>query len=217
MRISPSSYHIARFGRPCSFTERRSRCPKPHCSARNSKEGRYGVPHSSDARYSWKQHRHRCSPLCRPGPRPRHSTRQSRELGQSSTYNQLSGVSDHSQKIQASLPATTPIQPAAEPSADHPNALALPPPPPGIQVTGLLGSSSSDHQHTLHYLYASQIATIVWTAEGGGALAGPRRDVIIGLALRKSAPSPDDEGSLSEAERETYNAIMLLLQEILKR
>ncbi|KAL1676985.1 hypothetical protein EV122DRAFT_215118 [Schizophyllum commune] len=119
--------------------------------------------------------------------------------------------------IQASLPATTPIQPAAEPSADHPNALALPPPPPGIQVTGLLGSSSSDHQHTLHYLYASQIATIVWTAEGGGALAGPRRDVIIGLALRKSAPSPDDEGSLSEAERETYNATMLLLQEILKR
>ncbi|KAL1694642.1 hypothetical protein GGG16DRAFT_122346 [Schizophyllum commune] len=119
--------------------------------------------------------------------------------------------------IQASLPATMPIQPAAEPSADHPNALALPPPPPGIQVTGLLGSSSSDHQHTLHYLYASQIATIVWTAEGGGALAGTRRDVIIGLALRKSAPSPDDEGSLSAAERETYNAIMLLLQEILKR
>ncbi|KAL1761736.1 hypothetical protein FB107DRAFT_200506 [Schizophyllum commune] len=119
--------------------------------------------------------------------------------------------------IQASLPATTPIQPASEPNADHPNALALPPPPPGIQVTGLLGSSSSDHQHTLHHLYASQIATIVWTAEGGRALAGPRRDVIIGLAPRKSAPAPDDDDSLSEAERETYNAIMLLLQEILKR
>ncbi|KAL1747552.1 hypothetical protein HDZ31DRAFT_80391 [Schizophyllum fasciatum] len=119
--------------------------------------------------------------------------------------------------IQASLPATTPLQPAPEPDPVHPNALALPPPPPGIQVTGLLGSSSSDHQHTLHYLYASQIATIVWAAEGGGALSGPRRDVVIGLALRKPVSPPEEDDSLTATEKETYNAIMLLLLDILKR
>ncbi|TRM56245.1 hypothetical protein BD626DRAFT_441280 [Schizophyllum amplum] len=117
--------------------------------------------------------------------------------------------------LQASLPQTTPLQPAPDPDATNPNAVLLPPPPPGIQLTSLLGSAPSDHQRTLHHLYASQIATIVWVAESGGALAGPRRDVVIGLALRKAAVAEEDN-TLSATERETYNAVMLSLQAMLK-
>ncbi|TRM57611.1 hypothetical protein BD626DRAFT_514447, partial [Schizophyllum amplum] len=48
----------------------------------------------------------------------------------------------HPPQLQASLPQTTPLQPAPDPDATNPNAVLLPPPPPGIQLTSLLGSGS---------------------------------------------------------------------------
>lgn len=67
---------------------------------------------------------------------------------------------------------------------------------------------------TLHSLYAAQIATIVWTAESDGGLEGERRNVVVGIALKKSDEG-DDEG-LSERERNLFVGVMEMLRDSLK-
>lgn len=116
-------------------------------------------------------------------------------------------------KIQASIPQTAPL--LAQPSSDEQerNVSALPPPPPSIQLTPLLGSAPTDHLRTLYTLYASQVATIIWIAEAGGLMDGHRRSVIVGLALEKSGG--EDQG-LSEAERETFHQVMGMIRDLVK-
>lgn len=58
----------------------------------------------------------------------------------------------------------------------------LPPPPDAISLTPLLGTPPKP---TLHSLYTSQIATLVWWTLQ--ELSLPRRPVVVGLALEKSA------------------------------
>lgn len=113
------------------------------------------------------------------------------------------------------MPETAPLLPAPSLDPTEPNALLLPPPPPSIQLTPLLGNAPTDHLRTLHALYASQIATILWTAETEGLMDTGRRSVIVGLALRKS----DTEGSegLTEAERESFHGIMGMVTELTRR
>lgn len=113
------------------------------------------------------------------------------------------------------MPQTAPLLPAPSPDLDEPNALLLPPPPPSIQLTPLLGNAPTDHLRTLHALYASQIATLLWTSEAEGLMDSRRRSVIVGLALRKS----DTEGSeeLTEAERESFHGIMGMITELVRR
>ena len=115
-------------------------------------------------------------------------------------------------KIQASIPQTAPLLAQPSPDMQEPNGSALPPPPPSIQLTPLLGSAPTDHLRTLHALYASQVATIVWVAEAGGLMDERRRSAIVGLALKKSG---EDQG-LSEAERETFHQIMGMVTELVK-
>lgn len=115
-------------------------------------------------------------------------------------------------KIQASIPQTAPLLAQPSPDMQEPNGSALPPPPPSIQLTPLLGSAPTDHLRTLHALYASQVATIVWVAEAGGLMDERRRSVIVGLALKRSG---EDQG-LSEAERETFHQIMGMVTELVK-
>lgn len=67
---------------------------------------------------------------------------------------------------------------------------------------------------TLHSLYAAQIATIVWTAEAEGALEVDRRNVVVGIALRKS--EGDDNDGLSEQERNLFVGVMEMLRDSLK-
>jgi proteasome assembly chaperone 3 len=67
--------------------------------------------------------------------------------------------------------------------------------------------------HTLYALYASQIATIIWTVESKGALQASRRSVIVGLALRKF-DEPIEIG-LTEHERSTFQRVMTMLYELL--
>lgn len=131
---------------------------------------------------------------------------------QSSAFSKLysKSVADYLQ-IQASLPATTPIT-----SSDNsePNPSALPPPPIAIQLTPLLGSAPSDRIQTLHNLYASQIATIVWLAESENPLQINRKNVVVGIALRRSSENSDSD--LSESERTTFYGVMAAIKELLR-
>jgi hypothetical protein len=67
--------------------------------------------------------------------------------------------------------------------------------------------------HTLHSLYAAQIATILWTAEFDGPLEVDRRNVVVGIALRKSDGAGSDE--LSQEEREVFRGVMDMLRDSL--
>jgi len=69
--------------------------------------------------------------------------------------------------------------------------------------------------HTLHSLYAAQIATIVWTEGAFGLLGNFRKRVVVGLALRKS-DGADDEG-VTEKEKDVFQGVMSALRELLAR
>ena len=113
-----------------------------------------------------------------------------------------------------SIPQTAPLLEQPSPDEEEPNASVLPPPPPSIQLTPLLGSAPTDHLRTLYALYASQVATIVWVAEAGGLTDERRRSVIVGLALRKSG---EDEGQgLSVVERETFHQVMGMVKDLVE-
>ncbi|KZT09517.1 uncharacterized protein LAESUDRAFT_674244 [Laetiporus sulphureus 93-53] len=114
--------------------------------------------------------------------------------------------------IQATIPATTVIDPAPPPDPSHPNVTSLPVPPTAIQLTPLLGNAPSEHMQALHSLYASQIATIIWASEAEGTLEVERRGVVVGLALRKT---DEAEGmGLSKHEREVFYGIMDMVDEL---
>jgi proteasome assembly chaperone 3 len=114
--------------------------------------------------------------------------------------------------IQASIPKTTPFpDPSRLDPSDSP---PLPPPPPGIRLTPLFGSAPSEDIRTLHSLYASQIATIVWSAEAAGHLAPLRRKVLVGIALKKVADA--GESVPSPGERRVFMGVMTTLQDALQ-
>ncbi|OBZ75807.1 hypothetical protein A0H81_04307 [Grifola frondosa] len=93
--------------------------------------------------------------------------------------------------IQATIPETIPLLPPPPPDPSQPNVFPLPVPPPSIQLTPLLGNAPSQRLHTLHSLYTSQIATLVWTAEAEGPVDTDRRAVVVGIALVQSAETAD--------------------------
>lgn len=68
---------------------------------------------------------------------------------------------------------------------------------------------------TLHSLFASQIATIIWTAESDGSLEINRRNVVVGLALRKSESSSGD--GLNQQERDLFVGVMDMLRDTLSK
>ncbi|KAF4578812.1 Proteasome Assembly Chaperone [Pleurotus pulmonarius] len=112
--------------------------------------------------------------------------------------------------IQASIPSTAPLLvPSDAPHADEDQ---LPQPPPSIQLTPLMGSAQSDHMHTLNSLYASQIATLVWLAEEE-ALRPTRRNVVVGLALRRT--DSETMPGLIDVEKRTFVQIMGMVREAL--
>lgn len=118
------------------------------------------------------------------------------------------GPDDCCQKIQASIPPTTSLPP--QPSVPG----QLPSPSPAIQLTNLLGSAPSEHIQTLHSLYASQIATLVWLSEPSSAADLGRKSAVVGLALKKLESGED---GLSENEKAVFHEIMGLVQGMLKQ
>ncbi|KAG7447892.1 uncharacterized protein BT62DRAFT_946645 [Guyanagaster necrorhizus] len=115
--------------------------------------------------------------------------------------------------IQATLPPTTSLvaAPAIDPA--DPIAISLPPPPPAIQLTPLLGNAPSEHLQTLHNLFASQIATLVWAAEEESIIRPSRQSVIVGIALQKS--DVNEGVGLSDTERATFLGVMDMVQRLL--
>lgn len=83
-------------------------------------------------------------------------------------------------------------------------------PSPAIQLTPLLGSAISEELRALQALYASQVATIVWTMESSGLLEGSRRPVVVGIALKHNSSGINDT-------RGTYLDIMKMLVELLQQ
>ena len=110
-----------------------------------------------------------------------------------------------------------PPRPSTPDSGDEPTQhtqITLPPPPEAILTTPLLGTPPNP---TLHALYVSQIATLIWWTlqETGSA----RRPVVVGLTLAKESTwrgseqrgnldDEDDEGAVNEGERERFLGIM---------
>lgn len=78
----------------------------------------------------------------------------------------------------------------------------------------MLGSASSEHVQTLHSLYVSQIATLVWVYDASSAIDTGRKAVVVGLALKKL--SDGDEG-LTEDEKLVFREVMNLVQDMLKQ
>ncbi|KAH9935020.1 uncharacterized protein B0H18DRAFT_979432 [Fomitopsis serialis] len=117
--------------------------------------------------------------------------------------------------IQATIPATTALDPAPPPDPSEPNVIPLPPPPPAIQLTPLLGSAPSEHMQTLHSLYTSQVATVIWTEEVQEFMEAERRPIVVGLALRKSSEA---EGlGLAEYERKVFYGVMEMVRELVQQ
>ncbi|WOO82882.1 uncharacterized protein LOC62_04G006365 [Vanrija pseudolonga] len=109
---------------------------------------------------------------------------------------------------QAHLPPVAQLVPPPAHTDAAPSALsALPPPPPATHLTPLLGAPP---QPTLHELYVSQIATLVWWALQ--LARAPRRPVVVGLALKRAPRGPglddDDEGVDGDDERVRFAGVM---------
>ncbi|KAF4615031.1 hypothetical protein D9613_003115 [Agrocybe pediades] len=115
--------------------------------------------------------------------------------------------------IQATLPETAPLLPSQQ-DPSQPNKIQLPEPSPAIQLTPLLGGSPSPHLQDLYSLYASQIATIIWTEESKVGLEGIRRGVVVGLALYKQGGGQEDENA--SGEREVFEGVMEMVYDLLQ-
>lgn len=115
--------------------------------------------------------------------------------------------------IQASIPPTAPLNPAPAPTPNDPNP--LPPISPAIQTTQLLGQAPTEHLQTLHSLYASQIATLIWTYEGNLSALIPRRNIITAISLKQSQTK--EEETVADEERALFRAVMEMVDELLTR
>jgi proteasome assembly chaperone 3 len=104
------------------------------------------------------------------------------------------------------LPATQPLLP--------PLAGSLPAPPPSIILTTLLGQPPTPHLYTLYNLYAAQAATLLWSMEEAAGMSSPagRLPVVVGVALKQTSPRDDEEGGVTEEQRELFREIMDMIQ-----
>lgn len=109
-----------------------------------------------------------------------------------------------------------PLLPPPPPDPSQPNVIPLPVPPPSLQLTPLLGSAPSERIQTLHNLYASQIATLVWTLEGASVLEADRRAVVVGIALAK-ALDPANSSELTPHDRAMFYGVMNMVRDVLDR
>ena len=108
-----------------------------------------------------------------------------------------------------------PLLPPPSPDPEQPNVVPLPVPPPSLQLTPLLGSAPTERVQTLHSLYASQIATLVWTMEEASVLEADRRAVVVGIALAKTTGAAEDSSELSPHDRSVFYGVMGMVRDLL--
>lgn len=88
---------------------------------------------------------------------------------------------------------------------------------PAIEVTQLSGSAQTPHMGTLYSLYATHIATLLWTLNAPQVTNDDdRRNVVVGIALKKSQDASDDDAGLSIEEQTTYKGLMQMIVEYLR-
>ncbi|KAL5534277.1 hypothetical protein ACEPAG_739 [Sanghuangporus baumii] len=114
--------------------------------------------------------------------------------------------------IQASIPSTVPLLPLT-PTDD---GLPLIEPHPSVELISIFGSAPSAHLTTLHSLYASHIATLVWTMTAQSEETGKRRDVIVGLAFKNSQDVSAHDTGLSSGEQTTFKGVMSMIVALLQ-
>ena len=107
-----------------------------------------------------------------------------------------------------------PLLPPPPPDPAEPNVIPLPVPPPSLQLTPLLGSAPSERIQTLHSLYVSQIATLVWTVEEASVLEAERRPVVVGIALAQT-PGVPNSTELNPQDRSVFHGVMEMVRELL--
>ncbi|GAA5822063.1 hypothetical protein JCM11251_004844 [Rhodosporidiobolus azoricus] len=132
--------------------------------------------------------------------------------------------------IQVSPPPPTLPSPVPPPPSSNTLLASLPPPHPSTILSPLFGVPPSPHIASLHDLYASQIGAIVFGGSGRGAggmedmggmpvLASAAKPVVLGIGLKVKAPAAgddeDDEGGVSEEERQTFGQVMEMVLECL--
>ncbi|EJD03995.1 uncharacterized protein FOMMEDRAFT_155118 [Fomitiporia mediterranea MF3/22] len=116
--------------------------------------------------------------------------------------------------IQASIPATVPL---LAPSSTV-DGMPLIEPPAAVELTTLFGSAPSGRIATLHSLYATHIATLVWTMNSTDKAAdnGDRRNIIVGLALKKQVDDRGDSAVLSEREQAIFRGVIKTIVELVQ-
>ncbi|THH09464.1 hypothetical protein EW145_g1982 [Phellinidium pouzarii] len=112
--------------------------------------------------------------------------------------------------IQASIPPTTPLDPPSYTSDDIP----LFEPPSSIELIPLLGGAPSQHLAALHPLYASHIATLIWTVSTQAGDGAGRPSVVVGLALKKRPGDDGGNASLSISTQNTFKGIMKMVSDL---
>lgn len=115
-------------------------------------------------------------------------------------------------QIQASIPATVPLLPSKSTEDGYP----LIEPSPAIELTSLFGSAPSHHIATLHSLYASHIATLLWTMASQRGDGGDRRNIVVGLALKRSQEYQGEDARLSAGEQTTFKGVVEMIVELLQ-
>ncbi|KAI0780676.1 hypothetical protein BD413DRAFT_463174 [Trametes elegans] len=118
--------------------------------------------------------------------------------------------------IEATLPPTTPLLPPPPPDPSQPNEVPLPVPPAALHLTPLLGGAPSERLQTLHSLYASHVATLVWTLEEASVIEANRRAIIVGISLAKS-PASSHPIEISAHDRTVFRGVMTMVRELLAK
>ncbi|GAA6037809.1 hypothetical protein JCM8097_005049 [Rhodosporidiobolus ruineniae] len=128
------------------------------------------------------------------------------------------------------LPTALPPPPSLLPTSASSDAAAflasLPPPHPSTALTPLFGVAPTPHVGSLHDLYASQVGAIVFH-QLGGAGGGPDgmdagggagvKPVVLGIGLKLPPPlaEGDEDGGVTEEERQTFAEVMEMVLECL--
>jgi hypothetical protein len=76
-----------------------------------------------------------------------------------------------------------------------------------------MGTSPSANHKTILEIYASQIATLVWSSS-----PAHRSPVVVGLGMRKQPPSTEEDNTaIEEDSRDMFFEIMDMVKEALKQ
>lgn len=126
-------------------------------------------------------------------------------------YQGRQGEETTNAQTQASIPQVTQLPHPTQISTASTGIPNLPPPPPGLSLSPLLGSPRPDEQ-ALYDLYVSQVSTLIWWTLS--EIGGMRRPVVVGLALSKLQKNDeeDDDGG-DEMERKRFGEILKMVIE----